>query len=176
MVGHPEDVVRKTRTAILDLTTDIFWSLSLSLSLPLTLKANVVRTNTQQLQLISQEETEAIMAHATECVEGECGLDEVDDLIDLLKTQQKELNERVENVRQMIKSLESVNSSDDRSVDEIRETVRAIFRVFQLGDNSSGNDYPSLSKPTGYSGEVGSGSTTAWDALPPKKWQEKKTP
>ena len=57
------------------------------------------------------------------------------------------------------------------SLDEVRETVRAIFRVFQLGDKASGNDYPALTKPTGYSGEVGKGSTTAYDALPPKKWK-----
>mmetsp|Transcript_26086 Transcript_26086/g.61962 ORF Transcript_26086/g.61962 Transcript_26086/m.61962 type:complete len:158 (+) Transcript_26086:168-641(+) len=135
---------------------------------------NMVRTNTQQLQLLTEQEAEAIMTHAQECAEGECGLDDVDDLISTLKAQQKELSERVESVREMIQSLEIVNGADDRPVDEIRETVRAIFRVFQLGDSASGNDFPSLSKPTGYSGDVGSGSTTAYDALPPKKWKADK--
>mmetsp|Transcript_26087 Transcript_26087/g.61963 ORF Transcript_26087/g.61963 Transcript_26087/m.61963 type:complete len:135 (+) Transcript_26087:456-860(+) len=134
----------------------------------------MVRTNTQQLQLLTEQEAEAIMTHAQDCVEGECGLDDVDDLISTLKAQQKELSERVESVREMIQSLEVVNGADDRPVDEIRETVRAIFRVFQLGDSASGNDFPSLSKATGYSGDVGSGSTTAYDALPPKKWKADK--
>lgn len=125
---------------------------------------------------MSQDETETIMAHASECVEGECSLDEVDDLIELLKAQQKELYDRVEDVRASIKSLEVLNKSNDRSVDEVRETVRAIFRVFQLGDSASGNNYPSLSKPSGYSGDVGRGSTTAYDALPPKPYKESKTP
>ena len=34
---------------------------------------------------------------------------------------------------------------------------------------ASGNDYPSLSRPTGYSGEVGDGPKTAFDVLDPKK-------
>jgi hypothetical protein len=120
---------------------------------------------------MTAEENEAILKHATECAEGECSLDEVSDLIDVLKSQQKELYDRVEKVKSMIKTLEHVNAQDDRKVDEIRETVRAIFRVFQLGDKASGNDYPALSKPTGWSGDVGDGPKTAWDALPPKKWK-----
>ena len=125
---------------------------------------------------MSQDESDAILSHATDCVEGECSLDEVSELINVLKDQQKELSERVESVRDMIKSLEVVNKSDDRSVDEVRETVRAIFRVFQLGDKASGNNYPSLSKPTGWSGEVGDGPTTAYDALPPKPYKGNQTP
>ena len=42
-----------------------------------------------------------------------------------------------------------------------------------LQDKASGNDYPKLSKPTGWTGDVGKGSQTAWDALPPKKWKPK---
>jgi hypothetical protein len=123
------------------------------------------------LSLISSEETEKIVAHASECAEGECSVDEVGDLINVLKSQQKELSMRVDEVDKMIKSLKVVNSQDGRQVDEVRETVRALFRVFQLGAKASGNDYPSLSKPMGYSGEVGKGSSTAYDALPPKKWK-----
>merc|ERR1712232_606407 len=58
----------------------------------------------------------------------------------------------------------------EAKTDEIRETVRALYRVFQLGDEASGNDYPALSRPTGWSGEVGNGPTTAYDCLPPKKY------
>merc|ERR1712224_1000130 len=99
--------------------------------------------------------------------------DEIDGLISLLKEQQKEASVRLDDIKDMIKSLETVNEADDRSVDEIRETVRAIWRVFQLGDKASGNDYPALSKPTGWTGEVGSGPTTAYDALPPKPFNKK---
>jgi len=113
------------------------------------------------------------MKQASECAEGDCSIDAVSDLVDVLKTQQKELYERVEKVRAMIKTLEEVNSGDGRSVDEVRETVRAIYRIFQLGDKASGNDYPKLQRPTGYSGDVGKGPTTAYDALPPKKYKAK---
>ena len=115
------------------------------------------------------------METASNCVEGECSLDEIDGLIGVLKEQQKEASDRLGKIKDMVKSLETVNAADDRSVDEIRETVRAIFRVFQLGDKASGNDYPSLSKPMGWTGEVGKGPTTAYDALPPKQIR-KKTP
>ena len=124
---------------------------------------------------MSPSENEAILKQAGDCYEGECSIDEVDDLIAILQAQQKELHARVNEVKGMINSLESVNSKDERKVDEVRETVRAIFRIFQLGDKASGNDYPKLSRPTGWSGEVGDGPTTAYDALPPKR-VTKKTP
>ena len=123
---------------------------------------------------MSQDETDTILNKASDCAEGECTLDEVDELVAILKNQQRELNARVEQINGMIKTLDKVNSSDGRQVDEVRETVRAIFRVFQLGDKASGNDYPALSKPTGWSGEIGDGPKTAYDALPPKPF--KKTP
>jgi len=120
------------------------------------------------LNLMTRDESDKVMETATDCVKGECSLDEIEGLIDLLKEQQKEASDRLGEIRDMIKALEIVNGADDRSVDEIRETVRAIFRVFQLGDKASGNDYPALSKPTGWPGEVGNGPMTAYDALPPK--------
>jgi hypothetical protein len=120
------------------------------------------------------QEADTLFKQATDCAEGECSLDEVGDLIDVFKGQQKELSSRVDELRKMIKSLEDINDKDDRKVDQIRETVRALFRVFQLGDKASGNDYPALSKPTGWSGDVGHGPSTAYDALPPKKWKNPK--
>ena len=124
-----------------------------------------------QLSLMSAEESESLLKRAEQCVGEECSVDDVADLIDVLHAQQTELFARVEKIKQTVQALEKVNKAEDRPVDEIRETVRAIWRVFQLGDKSSGNDYPSLSKPTVYSGEVGDGPMTAWDALPPKKWK-----
>lgn len=111
------------------------------------------------------------MGKANGCANGECSLDEVADLIDTLKVQQKELSERVQQVKAMVQSLETVNSQDSREVDEVRETVRALFRIFQLGDKGSGNDYPGLTKAMGWTGEVGGGPTTAYDSLPPKPWK-----
>ena len=60
--------------------------------------------------------------------------------------------------------------------DEVRETVRALYRVFQLGDKASGNDYPALSKPMGWSGEIGNGPKTAYDCLPPKPYKQEVSP
>eukprot|EP00977_Amphora_coffeiformis_P002659 scaffold513_cov169-Amphora_coffeaeformis.AAC.13 len=120
---------------------------------------------------MTPDETESLLKRAEQCVGEECSVDDVSELIDVLHAQQKELFGRVEKIKQTVEALEKVNKAEERPVDEIRETVRAIWRVFQLGDKASNNDYPALSKPTGYSGEVGDGPTTAWDALPPKKWK-----
>jgi hypothetical protein len=125
-----------------------------------------------RLQLIPHQDVEAIMDKATDCAEGECSLDEVTDLIDALKLQQKELYDRVKQIKQMVHSLEIVNVHGNREVNEVRETVRAIFRIFQLGDKGSGNNYPTLTKATGWTGEVGGGPTTAYDSLPPKPWKK----
>lgn len=126
-----------------------------------------------RMNLMASEEVDALIGKATDCSEGECSLDEVSDLISVLKEQQSGLYKRVNEVKTMIKSLEAGNTADDREVDEIRETVRALFRVFQLGSKASGNDYPLLTKPTGWSGEVGSGPTDAYKSLDPKPYKKK---
>merc|ERR1711862_966516 len=94
--------------------------------------------------------------------------------IDVLQGQQEQLFGKVEEVKDMIKALESVNGATDRPVDEVRETVRAIYRIFHLGDKASGNDYPALSKPMGWSGEVGKGAKTAYDVYHPNHGRETK--
>ncbi|KAL9185550.1 hypothetical protein ACHAXT_003327 [Thalassiosira profunda] len=120
------------------------------------------------LNLMTVAEVDAIITEAEACAEGECALDEVENLINNLQDQQSSLSKRIEEIGGLIKDLEHVNGKDDRPVDEVRETVRAIFRIFAMGDKASGNDYPSLSMPMGYSGETAGGGKTAYDVLPPK--------
>ena len=105
---------------------------------------------------LTTSEVDAIIAKGHECEAGECSIDAVDGLVHELMDQQKVLSERVAELENMITSLEIMNGSDKREVDEVRETVRAIFRIFQMSGKGSGNDYPALSKPTGYPGEVAS--------------------
>jgi len=100
-----------------------------------------------KLGLMTPEEEVAIMTSATDCAEGECSLDEVDALISELKEQQATLSKRVGEMEGLIKNLKSLNTKDDREVDEVRETVRAIFRVFQLGVSTT---YSSFSEDEGY--------------------------
>ncbi|CAB9517347.1 expressed unknown protein [Seminavis robusta] len=126
------------------------------------------------LSLMAPDDVDSVLSKAEDCSEGECSVDEVSELLSILKGQQKELYSRVQTLKETIYTLEHVNEKDAREVDEVRETVRAIYRIFQLGDKASGNDYPSLSKPTGWSGEIGDGPKTAYDALPPKKWKASK--
>mmetsp|Transcript_26950 Transcript_26950/g.30831 ORF Transcript_26950/g.30831 Transcript_26950/m.30831 type:complete len:147 (+) Transcript_26950:226-666(+) len=132
---------------------------------------DIQHTPTQLKAGLTAQELEAVIMKGRECEKGECSIGDVDMLLAELMEQQHLLSDRVKELDNMIKSLEVLNTADGREVDEVRETVRAIFRIFQMGAQGSGNDYPTLSKPTGYSGEVGSGPTDAYKALNPKPWK-----
>lgn len=124
------------------------------------------------LNLMAPEQMEALISEAVECSEGECSVDDVGDLLETLKTQQKDLHAKIDEIKGMIKSLEIMNDKDaDR--DEVRETVRAIMRIFTISD-SKGNDFLPFAGgvATGFSGEVGKGPTTAYDALNPKPYKK----
>lgn len=117
------------------------------------------------LRIMTADQMEALITEAQECSEGECSVDDVGNLLDTLKSQQKDLNVKLNQIKKMIISLEGMNGKDmDR--DEVRETVRAIMRIFSVADRTYAGGLPS-----GYSGEVGTGSTTAYDALNPKPYK-----
>lgn len=117
------------------------------------------------LRIMTTDQMEALITEAQECSEGECSVDDVGNLLDTLKSQQKDLNVKLDQIKKMIISLEGMNGKDmDR--DEVRETVRAIMRIFSVPDRTYAGGLPS-----GYSGEVGTGSTTAYDALNPKPYK-----
>ena len=82
---------------------------------------------------MSVAEIESVISEAQSCAEGECAIDEVESLITNLQGQQSLLSKRIEEISGLIKELEHVNGQDERPVDEVRETVRAIFRIFSLG-------------------------------------------
>ena len=88
---------------------------------------------TTALNLMSATEVEAILLEAESCAEGECALDEVESLLNNLQSQQSALSKRIGEIDVLIKDLESTNGQPDRPVDEVRETVRAIFRIFAMG-------------------------------------------
>uniref|UniRef100_A0A7S2S3Y4 Uncharacterized protein n=1 Tax=Eucampia antarctica TaxID=49252 RepID=A0A7S2S3Y4_9STRA len=121
--------------------------------------------------LMTRDEMDVIINKGHHCEEGECSIDDVSDLISQLQDQQHLLSDRIKEMDTMIKSLDNSNENDSRNVDEVRETVRSIFRLFAISDQASGNDYPSLSRPTGFSGEVGDGPTDAYKSLNPKPWK-----
>jgi hypothetical protein len=122
-----------------------------------------------QLSLMSLQDIEAIMASAQDCSEGECSVDQVGDLIQVLQTQQRELNERIQKIDTMVKSLENMNGKE-KDRDEVRETIRAIMRVFSKSDGHKASTSAQI-RPTGYSGDVGKGSTDAYKALKPKPYK-----
>jgi hypothetical protein len=118
---------------------------------------------------MSTAELEKLIGTAVDCSEGECSVDEVGDLVQILQGQQKELNDRIGEIGRMIKSLEMMNEKSTGR-DEVKETVRAIMRVFARSDGHKASVSARIS-PTGYSGEVGSGPTDAYKALKPKPYK-----
>lgn len=54
------------------------------------------------LNIMTHKETYELLNQAESCVEGECSLDEVGDLITLLRTQQRQLSARLDEVRDMV--------------------------------------------------------------------------
>ena len=119
---------------------------------------------------MSTEELDKLINTAVDCSEGECSVDEVGDLVQILQGQQKELNGRIQEIGNMVKSLEAMNKKG-AGRDEVRETVRAIMRVFAKSDGHKASVSARVN-PTGYSGEVGSGPTDAYKALKPKPYKK----
>jgi hypothetical protein len=119
-------------------------------------------STTARYIILSDEETESILQSASDCAEGECSIDDVSELLYELKAQEKEMQNRLDKIMNMISHLQHINAKEERKTDEVRSFVKDMLRVFS-------SDKP-IVFPTGYAGDVGGGPTTAYDALPPKKW------
>jgi len=111
---------------------------------------------------MTEDEITAVLDKAHGCVEGECAVNDVDDLIGELKDQQKVLNERLETIMNVVSHLQHANGSDARKTDDVRAIVKDMLRVFTTADDKFA---------IGFSGDIGDGPTTAYDALPPKPWK-----
>eukprot|EP00536_Pseudo-nitzschia_multiseries_P000559 jgi/Psemu1/300167/fgenesh1_kg.7_\ len=129
---------------------------------PTMIRTAAVASTTAHSAFLTEEETVAILNKSNECIDSECSLDEVEDLLTVLKDTEKELQGRLDNIMNMIAHLQHVNEKEERKTDEVRAFVKDLLRVFDTGK-------PVFS-PQGFSGDVGKGPTTAYDALPPKKW------
>jgi hypothetical protein len=125
------------------------------------------------LHLMAPDKMEALISEAVECSEGECSVDDVGDLLHTLKAQQKDLHAKIDDIKGMIKSLEVMNDKKGTNRSEVRETVRAIMRIFSVSPSGE-NDFRPFAGgiATGFSGEIGKGPTTAYDALNPKPYKK----
>ncbi len=79
---------------------------------------------------MSDSEQEQVLKHATDCVEGECSLDEVSELLSVLKDTEHELELRLEKIMNMVSHLQHMNAKEERKTDEVREFVKDLLRVF----------------------------------------------
>eukprot|EP00574_Skeletonema_japonicum_P003850 CAMPEP_0201722842 /NCGR_PEP_ID=MMETSP0593-20130828/7061_1 /ASSEMBLY_ACC=CAM_ASM_000672 /TAXON_ID=267983 /ORGANISM="Skeletonema japonicum, Strain CCMP2506" /LENGTH=115 /DNA_ID=CAMNT_0048213839 /DNA_START=223 /DNA_END=570 /DNA_ORIENTATION=- len=111
---------------------------------------------------MTEEEITTILDKAHGCVDTGCAVDDVDDLIDELKDQQKVLSERLETIMNVVSHLQHANTKEDRKTDDVRAIVKDMLRVFTTQEGKFA---------MGFSGDIGDGPTTAYDALPPKPWK-----
>ena len=70
------------------------------------------------------------MKHASDCANGECSVDEVGELLAVLKDTEKELEDRLERIMNMVSHLQHLNEKDERQQDEVRAFVKDLLRVF----------------------------------------------
>lgn len=129
---------------------------------PVAVRPTPMASITAQNAFLSEEETMAVLNKSTECIESECSVDEVDELLTVLKDTEMELEGRLEKIMNTIAHLQHINEKEERKTDEVRAFVHDMLRVFNT-------DKP-LVFPTGFGGDVGKGRRTAYDVLPPKKW------
>lgn len=80
--------------------------------------------------LLSEDETQAILQHGIDCVESECSVDDVEELVANLKAQQEVLNERLIKVMNMVAHLQAANQKKERKTNEVRAFVKDLLRVF----------------------------------------------
>lgn len=110
-------------------TNIIFPYSTLSLS-PFTRTNKKQPTATSLNLIMSEEEITAILDKAHGCVESECAVSDVNDLIAELKDQQKVLTQRLETIMNVVAHLQHANESEARKTDDVRAIVKDMLRVF----------------------------------------------
>jgi hypothetical protein len=130
----------------------------------MTCPALPARTQSQTARnlIMTENEITAILDKAHGCVESECAVNDVDDLISELKDQQKVLNTRLETMMNVVAHLQAANTQKQRKKDDVQAIVKDMLRVFTTQDGKFA---------MGFTGDIGDGPTTAYDALPPKPWK-----
>lgn len=94
------------------------------------------RPETARNLIMTEEEITTILGKAHGCVDSECAVDDVDDLIAELKDQQKVLSERLENIMNVVSHLQHANTKEARKTDDVRAIVKDMLRVFTTSVSS----------------------------------------
>lgn len=125
---------------------------------------------------LSEVDYMCIMNVANLCKDEEfgCDVDQVDAVRQQLIDQATICKQRLDEIDALFEEMHVENTKPEkvRDVDQLKETVRSIARLFMF-DNSD-NNYPDTGLAVGFSGERKGGGKTAYDVLPPIK--TKKTP
>jgi hypothetical protein len=120
----------------------------------------------------TESDASKVLSKANLCLEEECSLETVNDLLVEMRGQQQILKIRLDEITNLVTVLTEMNLVDDdgssitaptRDIDEIKASIKSIARVFTASAKSSGNDYPALAFPSGWTGEKNKGKSTAFD-------------
>jgi hypothetical protein len=103
--------------------------LSLTMTCCFLVQPFVASTSARHL-IMNEKETEQVLQSASDCVDSECSLEEVSDLINVLKETESELEARLEKIMNMIAHLQHINEKEERKTDEVRRFVQDMLRVF----------------------------------------------
>lgn len=90
---------------------------------------------------MTEDEITAILSKAHGCVESECAVNDVDDLITELKEQQTVLNTRLETIMNVVAHLQAANAQEKRKTDDVRAIVNDMLRVFTTSVSSFGGGW-----------------------------------
>mmetsp|Transcript_22010 Transcript_22010/g.42803 ORF Transcript_22010/g.42803 Transcript_22010/m.42803 type:complete len:155 (+) Transcript_22010:273-737(+) len=103
-----------------------------------------VRTTSPPRSVISMGLSES----AASCLEEGCSVDMVQDLLEELKAESKELTKRQQALLILIGNLQALNAKPEANQSEIKKLVSAATRTFS---NTKGEDFPFPGEPLGYS-------------------------
>ena len=113
----------------------------------------------------TDKEVDSLIGRAKTCIAQGGSVEEMNGYIDELRVLQQQIKPQRQQLVETVKSLEKINDRDNR--DEVKETVRALLRVFSSKDYD--NDLPQLGMPLGI--DCGKGPFDAYDVLDPKPWK-----
>lgn len=106
-----------------------------------------VVSSTARNILISNEDTEQVLQTAGDCIEGECSLDEVSELLGLLHDAEKDLEGRLDKIMNMVSHLQHLNDKEERKTDEVRGFVKDLLRVFNTEVSATSRPDPTNFQP-----------------------------
>jgi len=135
---------------------------------PVTRSVTQMRPAFTPLHLMADKEADALISGAIECADSECSVEDIDNFVSELKSQEKVLQERLAKISSIIASLEGGNVADERDVPYMKSLLADLATAVFDTRGSHDPNGPST-PPMGYPGDKFKGD--AYSSLNPKQWK-----